>query len=316
VLTRLRRPDPDHYPTALRSIISKLTPLQKAYLYDRGKAPGDLKDSDRKLLTSWTSRIRDEWRDDINYEGRYGASPREMKELIARAGDVEGTGCVSPLAVFDELRRLVKGKTLYDFLRLEPSGGFNDNLKFIDTVEGEYLKWVTTEITESMDLIDEEEYDRRFERYFLNVMAYNKKEKVKDPTTGEYVDPSGEVMEGVESLLDLKEEVDTFRQDLVAKIGAFGIDNPGAPVRFRDLFPDILRALKKEFYRQREKVIRRIQEDLMRHDTDEFESLPKENRQKVETTLRKMREVYGYCDDCSKDVILYVLKQEKLAASE
>ena len=93
---------------------------------------------------------------------------------------------------------------------------------------------------------------------------------------------------------------------------AFVIDHPGAPLNYRELFPEILKALKKEFYRQRENTIRRIQEDLMRHGTDEFASLPAENQAQVEGTLRRMESDYGYCLDCSKDVILYVLKQEKL----
>ena len=312
VLTRLRRPDPDNYPANLRAIISRLSPLQKAYLYSDEQAPDELKESDRKLLISWVPRIRAEWQDDINYEGRYGASPREMKELIGAAAEQEGEGCVSPLDLFAAMRALVKEKTMYDFLRLEPSGGYHDSEKFIAVVEGEYLKWVTNEITESMDLIEEVEYDRRFEQYFTNVMAYNKKEKVRNPATGELMAASKEVMDGVESLLDLKEDVDPFRKNLVAKIGAWVVDNPGEAVNYRRLFPDILKALKKDFYGRREKTIRRIQEDLMRHGTDEFDSLPPESRKKVESTLRRMQSDYGYCDRCSRDVIIYVLKQDAL----
>ena len=309
-LTRMRRPDPDNYPAPMRAIISRLTPMQKALLYDRSQAPEDLRESDRKLLVSWIPKIREEWREDINYEGRYGASPREMKVVIAQAGEREGNPCLNPLAVFEGFRALVKEKTLYDFLRLEPAGGYHDNDRFISDVEAEYLKWVTGEIRDSMQLVDEEEYDRRFGEYLQNVMAYNKKEKVRHPATGEMVEPDPEVMTGVEKLLNLKEDVDTYRQNLVAKVGAFVVDHPGEPLSYRDLFPEILGALKREFYHERETVIRRIQEDLMRHGTEEFPSLPEENRQQVETTLEKMREVYKYCERCAKDVILYVLRKE------
>ena len=314
-LTRMRRPDPDHYPAPLRTILSRLTPLQKAALYDSSRAPEELREGDRKLLISWIPAIRGEWREDINYEGRYGASPREMKVMLSRAAEACGDDCLTPLAVFDGLRELVKEKGLFDFLRLEPSGGYHDNERFVSDVEEFYLKQVMAEITDSMELIEEEEYDRRFNLYFQNVMAYNKKEKVRNPATGEMRDADVEVLSGVEKLLNLKEDVDTFRQNLVAKVGAFVVDNPGAPLSYRDLFPDILKALKGEFYSDRETTIRRIQEDLMRYGMEEFASLPEDHRAKVESTLKKMRETYHYCDHCAKDIILWVLKRDTVPAA-
>ena len=169
----------------------------------------------------------------------------------------------------------------------------------------EYLKWVTTEITDSMDLVEEEEYDRRFTDYLQHVMAYNKKEKVRHPTTSEMMDPDPEVMGGVENLLDLKEDVDTFRTSLVAKVGAFVVDNPGAPLSYRDLFPGILKALKRDFYRQRKTRIRKIEEDLMRHGMEEFGQLQKVDQEKVETTLNRMVNDYHYCERCAKEIILH-----------
>ena len=46
-----------------------------------------------------------------NYEGRTGASPREMKLVLMNAAQSPKYKCLSPFAVFDELEELVRGVT-------------------------------------------------------------------------------------------------------------------------------------------------------------------------------------------------------------
>ena len=67
-----------------------------------------------------------------NYEGRIGASPREMKLLLMNAAQSPKFACVSPFAVFEELEDLVSGVSVYEFLKQEPlPGGYHENRKFI-----------------------------------------------------------------------------------------------------------------------------------------------------------------------------------------
>ena len=58
-----------------------------------------------------------------NYEGRTGASPREIKLLLMNAAQSVKYHCLSPFAVFDELEDLVRGVTVYEFLKQEPLPG-------------------------------------------------------------------------------------------------------------------------------------------------------------------------------------------------
>ncbi|HVY61707.1 MAG TPA: serine protein kinase PrkA, partial [Planctomycetota bacterium] len=79
VLTRLKRPRSKNYPGSLGNLVGKLTPIQKAYLYDRAQPPDDLTDQERRELLANLDKIRGEFEDheeefegllDAAYEGR------------------------------------------------------------------------------------------------------------------------------------------------------------------------------------------------------------------------------------------------------
>src|SRR6185295_416357 len=129
VMTRLRKPDPGHYPAEISAVIRRLTPLDKAKLYDDGTVPEGINSEEKKLLRVHIPTLRDEHRDQMMefenfvcaaYEGRRGASAREMKSLLSDAAVSGDRKFVSPLAVFDAMEKLLRDKTVYDFLRLEP----------------------------------------------------------------------------------------------------------------------------------------------------------------------------------------------------
>jgi serine protein kinase len=309
VLTRLLKPDPSHFEEPLRAIVDSLEPYEKARLYDGGQAPERLGAADRKTLRAAIPDLSDEYREGGLYEGRFGASPRLMRGILLDAADAPGSRCLTPMAVLDELRELLRDRSLHEFLQIEAREGFHDAERFVHEVESVLVEDVLTELQDAMELIREEEYDRRFERYFQHVLAFNKGEMVRNPSTGNLEKPDESVMASVEKLLTILESVEEFRQNLVAKIGAYAVDHPGEGVSFRGLFPDVLRALKDEFRQQRREQIRTIQGHLLLHDTDGFAGVPEEERDLVESTIRNMIERHGYCESCLKDVVSFVLKR-------
>ena len=79
MLCRLHRPDPENYPTDARSIVRELKPLEKSRLYDQSLPPERLKPDERQIALSVIPTMRDEYRDHVHYEGRYGPSARELR---------------------------------------------------------------------------------------------------------------------------------------------------------------------------------------------------------------------------------------------
>jgi len=312
VLTRLQKPDRKNYSEEAGPLVERLTPLEKAKLYDHGEAPAGMKEEEKKILKQVVGEMRREFMDEVFFEGRFGASPREVKTILYEASHHKDYPCLSPLSVLDTIRDFVREKHVYDFLKLEPNGKYNDNTAFIDDVQNEYLGWVTAELESAMELVDESEYDRKCSEYFMHVVAFTRNEKVVNPGTGSLESPSDEIMATVEGLLDVQDPIEVFRENLVARIGAFRVDNPDTPVNYKDLFPDIFTALKTDFFTRRRALVIQIEEQLILHETGETSSILPKLKDMVDQTLRNLKERYGYCDEGLKEVILFVKKHRKL----
>jgi predicted Ser/Thr protein kinase len=318
VLTRLWRPDPAHYEEPLRSAIPRLTPLAKALFY-QDRDPGELEDldpDDVKLFRDHLDEIAGEWRDGVVYEGRFGASPREMKTILLDASYSTKTGCFTPMVVLAQLRGLVRDKSVYDFLKLEPKGLYNNPARFVEDVDRSTVRVVLRELMDSMALVEEEEYDRRFQEYFLHLTAYIRGTRVSDPYTGEEKKPDPSIMTGVEDLITTGDDVDLFRQHLIGKIAAFSLDHPGIQVNYRQLFPDILRALKKDFYATRSSAIGQVEHDLLLVDSPAWAGLAPERKDLVETTLANMESRYFYTRECALEMIGYALRRTRQDAKK
>ncbi|MGH7162885.1 MAG: hypothetical protein ACREID_05330, partial [Planctomycetota bacterium] len=313
VLTRLWRPDPAHYEEPLKSLVARLAPLAKALLY-QGRDPSDLEElstEEVKILRDGLARIAGEYRDGIVFEGRFGASPREMKSILLDASYRKETQCFTPIQVLAQLRNLVKDKTVYDFLKLEPKGAYNDAARFVEDVDRSVVRLVLREMKDAMALVDETEYDRRFERYFHHVIAYIRGTKVVDPVSGRDESPDPKILSGVEQLLPTGKDIDLFRQNLIGKVGAHSMSRPGEKLNFRELFPDILRALKEDFYDKRSETIRQVEADLVLVDSPAFAGLPAERKQRVETMIEHLRARFGYCRACALEMSGYALRRTK-----
>jgi predicted Ser/Thr protein kinase len=157
-----------------------------------------------------------------------------------------------------------------------------------------------------MELVREEEYDRRFDEYMQHVVAFNQKETVYDARTGRTEPPNLKMMAAVEKLFGVEADAESWRKDLVGRIGAHAVDHPEEQVNFRALFPDLLRAVKDDFFKRREEKVSRLIQDLLRHGSDDFDRLPDENRELVATVLRNLEEKFGYCPSCARSAAAFL----------
>jgi len=306
VLTRLLRPDPDRLEGRLMEIAKELTPLQKALLYQSGEPPANLDLEGAKILRAGAAELRAQHEDSIIYEGRFGASARELRMVLTRAAYDRRDACLTAPAVFRALADLIKDATIYDFLKLKPVDGYHDAEAFIGAVTGLYLERFREEFQDAMELVREEEYDRRFDDYMEHVVAFTRKEKVPHPQTGEPEAPDRKMMEGVEKLFGLEDDAETFRHDLVGRIGAYAIDHPEEEVEFRTLFPELLRAVRQDYYHRQEEQVQGTLEDLLTHGTDDFDRLPPDDRRLVTTVLANLEQKFGYCEECARSAAAFL----------
>jgi serine protein kinase len=311
VLTRLKRPIPERYQGELRELVEDLAPLEKLRLYDSGEAPDRLSLAEAKVLKKHAPDLFRESEVYPNYEGRSGASAREIKTALFNAGQAPDAACLTPLVVLAELEALCKDKSVHEFLQQEVVDGYHDHEQFVRVAEAEYLDTIDEEIRDSMGFVSESQYRELFVRYVTLVSHWVKGEKLKNPVTGEYEAPDEQRMVEVEKIvMPTGEDRKNFRRSLISAIGAFRLDHPdGAEIEYVAIFPDLFRRLRDHYFEERKRQLRKSREDVLRYLSDERGSLDEKARLRVEGALNTLRERYGYCEHCAKDAVLFLLRR-------
>jgi serine protein kinase len=310
VLTRMKKPLAEKYSKNMADVVARLGPMEKALLYAEGIMPDGITTDQQRELAAGIEKIARESDNYPNYEGRTGASPREMKLLLMNAAQSPKYQCLSPFAVFDELEDLVRGVTVYEFLKQEPlPGGFHENRKFIFQVRDRLIDRIDDEVRTSMGLVDERRYIEQFERYASQASHWVKREKVANPITGRDEDPDEDFMNDVERKLDVSNRKEEFRREVIARIGAWSIDHPRQKPDYEKIFPRPIAELREAFFGDRKKQVRKINEDLLVLMTDGPSKMQADAAAAAQTTLDTLKTRFGYCEHCAKDAVLALIRK-------
>ncbi len=311
VLTRLRRPEDEPFSGELKETVAKLTPLEKALLYDHGEAPAHLSSSIAGELRAVLPEIYSLAGHD--YEGRTGASAREVRMLLMNTAQREEHACVSPLGLFEEILSLIEDKTVFAFLKLPAAGDYMDQAKIVELVQSAYLDLIEEEAAEAMGLVTETSYSDLFDRYVQHVTHWLKKEKLQDSVTGQPLPPDEVMMKEVEAVIrPTGEEEEAFRKNLIGRIGAYvlgeGKDRQAqGPPEYAKVFPSLFDKLHEDFFARR----RLSMQKSYRMFLEFMEGNVHEG--KDADAMRNMHEAlikrFHYCDNCAKEAMAFLLKK-------
>jgi predicted Ser/Thr protein kinase len=211
--------------------------------------------------------------------------------------------------VLKAIRKMSGDRSLYEFLRLPSEAGYGDVERLTDSVEGEYRRLVRDEVHRAVALVEEDAHVTLFHDYFKHAKASDGGEKILSSITKRLEDPDIRLLEKVEGLLKFDGDAAEYRKNLIVRIAAWVIDNPGQPVAYDEIFADILNALRENFYREREAAIEQIQTQILRHGTEDWAIVDAADQQRVIDTLDRLKS-YGYCDRCAKEALNYVLQHK------
>ncbi len=313
VLTRLRKPNSMNFPPGVSSIVASLSPLDKAKLLDTGEAPSGLSTEDRKLLKANLKRIRDEYLNTPYYEGRTGASAREMKSVLFAAAQNPDFPALSPLAVLRELEEFVKRTSEYEFLKQDVRDGFHDAVEFISTIRNDYLNTVDREVRDSIGLYDQHQWEEFIRKYVMHISLVLKKERIKNPRTGALEDPDHTLIGEFEKIIEAPQsegELTAFRNSIISQIGAWSLDHPNVPVVYSKVFPEYWKKLEKHYYQSQKEVLTQMHNALLLYGKDgsrEGEGF-EESEKLARTTIQNLVTRYGYDADSAREVITFLMK--------
>ncbi len=313
VLTRLKKPILDRYRGEVREVVDDLAPLEKLKLYDAGTAPDRLTLAQAKELRK---HVEDLYREsDVYplYEGRFGASAREVKTAVFNAAQAPGHTCLTPMAVLEELAALCRDRSLHEFLQQEVVDGYHDHEEFVRVVEAELLDLLDEEIRDSMGMVTEGQYRELFGRYLGLVSSWTRGERVRNPVTGAHETPDEGRMREFEAIV-MGEHDDRagFRRSLIAAVGAYRLDHPDQQMDLPAIFPDLFRRLRDHYYEDRKRQLKQNKENVLRYLSDDRKLLDERSRRHVEQTIATLRDRYGYCEHCAQDAVLFLLRRRYL----
>ena len=301
VLTRLKQPLHADAPESLRDALKKMSPIEKAEFYAGTREPEGLTPEQTRDLRAHLPTLINECQADIDYEGAFGASPREMKEVMLNALQDESHPGLTPLGIFDELRKIVKLKSVYEWLKRPKQEGYHDHEAFIDIVFERWLDHVDNELRSAMGLVSAEQYDELFQKYILHVSYLQKGEKIYNSAASRAEEPDADLMERLEKIWQAPEDRERFRRDLIGRVGAYRVDYPGEELNYRRLFPALFRALESDYYSKQQSEMRKVGQYALALLTEEEEGprasnmkLGQEQRAKAEEVLKRLEQDFNY----------------------
>ena len=310
VMTRLERPQPVHFPKQLRSVIEGLSPLEKAELYRKGRAPSHLSLDERRLLTQHVVELYQEPISGGIYEGWLGASPRELKGLLLSMGrpnedhhdiNVGATADVnhhfiSPIRLFEALKSLCKEDSVYAFLRRKASGKFYQPKAFVDELKEAYLKWFKEQLFNVMGLTEPEGELNQLKDYIHHLRYKLSGEKVVNPHTGISEDPNEILLREVERRLGVKSDVDQARSNMLHQIAKWRIENPDSELDYTEIFEDELRTLHSSYLEETREVALQRTKELREYLEGEL-TLPEDVQQRTLKSLTGLKSSMGYHEE-------------------
>lgn len=302
VLTRLKQPDEKAYDEKHSELIKRLDPRNKVRLYEGEKLDVRFSAHEGALLNSLTKQLLAESHGAVVFEGRIGISPREVKAIIYRAA--QNRKVLTVVEIFAELERMIKERSVYEFLSISPRGYYHDASHFLDRCKTEFCYSFYRELVEAMTLVDHQAYIDLLTNYAEHVAGYIKKEKILDQTTGDFNQPSPELMGRVEDILAISNEVrHRHRQLVLNRLAAFRLENPDQPVDLPKIFPDFVDKIRAFYFHRNAKQVQANLKNILSLDNDNYQLTDKQ-RQLAETTLTNLQKTPGY----TKEMVIIQLK--------
>lgn len=294
VMTRLKQPNPEYYNSKYRSLISRLDPRTKIKLYDGESLAPSFKPQEEAAFRELKAEITEEYQNVVAYEGRFGASPREVRSILYRAVQNKKHSTLTPMAIFDELERLVKDRTVYEFLQLEPRGKYHQPTEFIKAIKQAFAEVFEREVTQSMTLVEEGEYEAMLKRYVDHVVASVKKERIYNKITGKSEEPSEKVMAELEKIINVTGSIERHRESILGRIAAYRIDHPNEEIVIVGVFHDYLQAIMDHYYHERQKVVDDNFRVMLSLDTDAEQNFKEAEIKLAKTTFENLESRFGY----------------------
>jgi serine protein kinase len=222
-------------------------------------------------------------------EGMTGIDPRYVINRISSALIRRDTECINAL---DVLRALKDGLDQHPSITKEEKERY---LNFISIARKEYDELAKKEVQKAFVYSFEESAKTLLDNYLDNVEAYCHHHKIKDPITGEELDPDEKLMRSIEEQIGISENAKkAFREEILIRISTYA------------------RKGKRFDYNSHERLREAIEKKLFVDLKDVVKittsvKTPDENQlKKINEVMARLIDEHGYCAVCANELLRYV----------
>ncbi|WP_336774065.1 PrkA family serine protein kinase [Paenibacillus sp. MMO-58] len=251
--------------------------VKKMRMYDGEEVEG-FKEADLK-----------EMQNEYIEEGMSGIDPRYVINRISSALIKQDMQCINAL---DVLRALKDGLDQHPSITKEERERY---LNFISVARKEYDNLAKKEIQKAFVYSFEESARTLFENYLDNIESYCNWTKIKDPLTGEEMDPDERLMRSIEEQIGVSENAKkAFREEILIRISSYS------------------RKGKKFDFTSHERLREAVEKKLFT-DLKDIVKITTSTKTPDESQLKRINEVtkrlideHGYCPVCANELLRYV----------
>lgn len=298
VMTRLRPPALDDFDAKHSPTLKRLNPLLKAALYNGDLQqlhhPTGLTKTQQQELAQLTLKLKQQFINHPHYEGKYGVSPRLVRDMLHGASRQAEQGHLSVVDILETITQLITRDDMYEFLRREAEGSYHNPAECLSLLRQEYQAIFEDELLESMAMAESQQYHQLLHKYVHHVVTSMRQEKLIDAPTATPQEPSEDFMKSVEATLNVSARHLEFRESLLTRLASYKIDHPDSSIQLEQLFDDLLHQIKQHYYRSKQPQISALCHNILHTAMHPDDPLPADAAANVERTLHHLHHDYGY----------------------
>ncbi len=221
-------------------------------------------------------------------EGMTGVDPRYVINRISSALITADTRCINAL---DILRALKEGLDQHPSITREERERY---INYIALTRQEYDELAKKEVQRAFVYSYEESARALFNNYLDNVEAYVNKAKVRDPITGEELEPDEKLMRSSEEQIGVTDNAKkAFREEILIRLSSYArkgkIFDYNSHERLRE-------AIEKKLFADLKDVVKI---------TTSTRTPDPEQLKRINAVIERLIQEYGYCPVCANELLKY-----------
>lgn len=222
-------------------------------------------------------------------EGMEGIDPRYVFNRISSAIIKKETKSINAL---DVLRSLKDGLDSHPSITQEQKEKY---LNFISMARKEYDELAKKEVQKAFVYSYEESAKTLLENYLDNVEAYCNKTKLRDPLTGEEINPDEKLMRSIEEQIGISENAKkAFREEILIRISAFARKGKKFDYNSHDRLRE---AIQKKLFADLKDVVKI---------TTSTTTPDEQQLKKINEVIARLIDEYGYNSTSANELLRYV----------